>query len=66
MYSKFSIKSPEQRHWRRSGVFIVNFQRISHPFLLLLFFFEFEQVNVYWVRILFSQYKGIYRPDKFP
>ena len=37
--SKLTIKSPERRHWRYSGVFIVNFKHISHlvrVFLLLI------------------------------
>ena len=36
--SKLTIKTPERRHWRRSGVFIVNFEHISHlvPVFLLL------------------------------
>ena len=25
-----TIKTPERRHWRRSGVVIVNFEHISH------------------------------------
>ena len=25
-----TIKIPERRHWRRSGIFIVNFEHISH------------------------------------
>ena len=25
---KLTIKTPEQRHWRRSGVFIVNFEHV--------------------------------------
>ena len=29
------MQTPEQRQWRRSGVFIVNFEHILH--LLLLF-----------------------------
>ena len=36
--SKLTIKTPERRHWCRSGVFIVNFEHISHlvqVFLLL-------------------------------
>ena len=28
--SKLTIKTPERRQWRRSKVFIVNFQQISH------------------------------------
>ena len=34
--SKLTIKTPERRHWRRSGVFIVNFEHISHLALVLL------------------------------
>ena len=36
--SKLIIKRPEQRRWRRSGVFIVIFEHISHlvPVFLLL------------------------------
>ena len=34
--SKFTIKTPELCHWLRSGVFIVNFEHISHLFLLFL------------------------------
>ena len=28
------MKTPERRHWRRSGVFIVNFEHISQLFLV--------------------------------
>ena len=36
--SKLTIKTPERRQWRRSGVFTVNFEHIYHlvPVLLLL------------------------------
>ena len=30
--SQLTIKTPERRHWRHSGVFIVNFQHISASF----------------------------------
>ena len=33
--SKLTIKTTERRHLRRSGVFIVNFEHISHFVLLL-------------------------------
>ena len=36
IYSKLTIKKPERRHWRRSGVFIVNFEYISNLFLVFL------------------------------
>ena len=31
--SKLTTKTPGRRQWRFSGVFIVNFQHISHLFL---------------------------------
>ena len=34
--SNVTIKTPEQRHWRCSGVFIVNFEHTSYIFLVLL------------------------------
>ena len=34
--SKLTIKTPERHQWRRSGVFIVNFQNISHHVLVFL------------------------------
>ena len=34
--SKLTIKTPERRQWRHSGVFIVNFEHISHLALVLL------------------------------
>ena len=34
--SKLTIKIPEQCHWRRSGIFIVNFEHISHLVLVFL------------------------------
>ena len=33
---KLTIKTPERRHWRHSGVFIVNFEHISHLVLVFL------------------------------
>ena len=34
--SKLTIKTPERRHWHRSGVVIVNLEHISHLVLLFL------------------------------
>ena len=34
--SKLTINTPERRNWRRSGVFIVNFEHISHLVLVFL------------------------------
>ena len=33
--SKLTITTPERRQWRRSFIFIVNFERISNLFLVL-------------------------------
>ena len=33
---KLAIKRPERRYWRSFGVFIVNFEHISHLFLVPL------------------------------
>ena len=35
--SKLTIKTLERHHWRRSGVFIVNFKHLSHLALVFLF-----------------------------
>ena len=38
IFSKFTIKIPQRRQWRLSGIFIVSFEHISHfvlKFLLL-------------------------------
>ena len=40
------MKRPERRHWRRSGLFIVNFKQILLYFSVSMV--EFEQVNVIW------------------
>ena len=34
--SKLTLKKPERRQWRRSGVFIVNFEHILHFVIVLL------------------------------
>ena len=34
--SKLTIKTPEQRQWCRSGIFIINFAHISYLFLMFL------------------------------
>ena len=34
--SKLKIKIPERRHWHCSGIFIVNFEHISHLVLVFL------------------------------
>ena len=34
--SKLTIKTPDQGNWRRSGVFIVNFEHISQLILVFL------------------------------
>ena len=34
--SKLTIKTPDRHQWRRSGVFIANFEHIPHLFLVFL------------------------------
>ena len=33
---KVTIKTPERRHWGRSGVFNINFGHVSQQFLMFL------------------------------
>ena len=42
--SKLTTKTPEQRHWCRSGVFVINFEQIEH-IVLVFSIVEIEQVN---------------------
>ena len=42
---KLTIKTPEWHQWRRSVVFIVNVEHISH-FVLVFLIVNFGQVNV--------------------
>ena len=44
---KLIIKTPERRQWRRSGIFIVNFEHILHLFYIA----HFELVNVTWAAL---------------
>ena len=46
--SKLTITTLEQLHWRRSGVFIVNFKHISHLGVSIV---NCELVNAGWVRV---------------
>ena len=48
IYLKLTIRTPERRHWRRSGVFIVDFKHISQlsiVFLLLNFYRYFLEMS---------------------
>ena len=45
--SKLTVKEADRRHWRRSVVFIFDFEQISH--IVLVFpFVDFEQANAGW------------------
>ena len=46
--SKLIMKKSKWRRWRRSGIFIDNFEHISHLFSCVSTV-EFEHVNVCWV-----------------
>ena len=43
--SKLTIETLEQRYWRRSGVFIGNFEHISH--LVLVFYIVNSEQGLY-------------------
>ena len=47
--SKLTVKTPKQRHWRHFGVFIVDFEHISH-LCSGVSIANFEQVNAGWDR----------------
>ena len=42
--SKLTINTPERRHWRHSGVFVVNFEHVLHLFLVFLLFTLNKQI----------------------
>ena len=42
---ELTIKTPARRYWRHSGMFIVNFDHISH-FFSSVSVVDFEQINV--------------------
>ena len=48
--SKLTIKTPEQRHWRCSGVLNVNFEHVSHLFLMFLLY-NFCPGNIYLFKV---------------
>ena len=55
--SKLTIKTQGQRHWHRSGVFIVNFEHISH---LLLVFLKTRKLPI-WLCMMILLFLGTYR-----
>ena len=61
IYLKLTIKTSQQCHWHRSGVFIVNFEHISYLFLVFLFLtfnmYLFAGIIIKHPRINFFPYK---------
>ena len=55
--SNITLRTPERHQWRRSSVFIVNFQYISHLFLAFLLFkvsrFHFGHFNPFQSSVAF-------------
>ena len=52
--SKLALKTPEQRQWRCSGVFNINFEHISHlvlVFLLLTLSRYADWADIYTVKM---------------
>ena len=48
---KVNNKDTKRHHWRHFGVFIVNFEHISH-LCSSVFIVNFEQLNTGWVDLL--------------
>ena len=46
--SKLTIKTPERRQWRHSGVFIINFEQFFTP-CSSVSIVKFEHANADWV-----------------
>ena len=59
IYSKLTIKTPEQRQWRRSGVFIVNFDHFFTP-CSCAFIVNFEHAIAYTNSDVFRTLSNIY------
>ena len=47
MCSKLTIKTPERRQWRRTGVFIANFEHIPHFLLGVILVFLRLTLNIF-------------------
>ena len=60
--SKLTIKTPERRQWRRSGVFIVNFEHKLH-LVLVFFIVNFKYVIAGCVNILKTLFKKVIKDE---
>ena len=50
IYSRVNSRDTKQRHWLHSGIFIVNFEQISHIILqFLLLTLNKHMLTDYWV-----------------
>ena len=69
--SKLTIKTPARHHWRRSGVFIVNFEHISHlavVFLLLTLniWMPIGKGSVVWKGLRLSNSRVVFESQRSP
>ena len=58
--SELILKTPERRHWRRSVVFIVNFEHIPHLVLVFLLLTWVGKCRMGWLLFIFS---ALYREN---
>ena len=58
---KLTIKPPEQRHWRPSGVFIVKFEHISDLFLVFL---SLLWINFCWKIALYYNMRSLFQQQQ--
>ena len=66
--SKLTIKRPERHHWRRSGVFIINFEHISLLVLvfLLLTGSRYMPAGYVYVHVYIWESGGLNLRKRFP
>ena len=53
LFSKLITKTPERCQWRRSSVFIVNFEHISHLYLVFLLL-TLNKLMLVWLYCIFT------------
>ena len=66
---KLTIKTPERRQWRCSGVFIVNFDQTSYivlVFSLLLWTSKYRLERMHFLITYISPFARTYWPGSFP
>ena len=67
IYSEFTTKTPEQRNWRCSGVFIVKFEQTSHIVLVFPFLTSNKWmpagllVSIWYIGLKWSYVRNVFK-----